>query len=65
MGLALHEMPFINTNTDYRLETGNIITIEPGVYIPNIGGIRIEDDVLINDDGFELLTHAPKSFVIN
>ena len=65
VGLALHEMPFINTNTDYRLETGNIITIEPGVYIPNIGGIRIEDDVLINDDGFELLTHAPKSFVIN
>jgi len=65
VGLALHEVPFINPNTDYRLEAGNIITIEPGVYVPDIGGIRIEDDVLITNDGFEFITHAPKSFVIN
>jgi Xaa-Pro aminopeptidase/Xaa-Pro dipeptidase len=65
VGLALHEVPFINPVTDYRLEAGNIITIEPGVYIPDFGGIRIEDDVLITESGFEFLTHAPKTFVIN
>ncbi|CCQ11974.1 Aminopeptidase YpdF (MP-, MA-, MS-,AP-,NP-specific) [Pseudoalteromonas luteoviolacea B = ATCC 29581] len=60
VGLFLHEFPFINRTTDYALEVGNVITIEPGVYLPEIGGVRLEDDVLITEHGFEFLTHAPK-----
>lgn len=64
LGLQLHEPPFINTQTDYCLQSGNIITIEPGVYIPGEGGIRVEDDILVTDNGFEYLTHAPKPFIL-
>ncbi|MFC3031393.1 M24 family metallopeptidase [Pseudoalteromonas fenneropenaei] len=64
VGLFLHETPFINRSTDYQLQAGNVITIEPGVYIPALGGVRLEDDVLITEQGFEFLTHAPKQFVL-
>jgi hypothetical protein len=64
VGLFLHEAPIIGPNCDYVLEPGNIITIEPGIYIPDFGGVRLEDDLLITDDDFQVLTHAPKPFVI-
>ncbi|WP_300419577.1 M24 family metallopeptidase, partial [uncultured Pseudoalteromonas sp.] len=64
LGLFLHEVPFINTLTDYNLEVGNVITIEPGIYIPGYGGVRLEDDIVITESGFEVLTHAPKPFII-
>lgn len=62
VGLFLHELPFINKNCRHVLEAGNVITIEPGIYIPNFGGVRIEDDILITQNGYEVLTHAPKPF---
>ncbi|BBN81696.1 aminopeptidase [Pseudoalteromonas sp. A25] len=64
LGLALHEFPFVNNRNEYVLHSGNVITIEPGVYLPNLGGVRIEDDILITEQGYECLTHAPKSFVL-
>ncbi|TMP40817.1 M24 family metallopeptidase, partial [Pseudoalteromonas sp. S1650] len=62
VGLFLHELPFINKNCRHVLEAGNVITIEPGIYIPNFGGVRIEDDILITQNGYEVLTQAPKPF---
>ncbi|MCG7552045.1 Xaa-Pro peptidase family protein [Pseudoalteromonas sp. Of11M-6] len=62
VGLFLHEQPFIKPGVDHQLEAGNIITIEPGIYIPNYGGVRLEEDVLVTENGFECLTHAPQVF---
>ncbi|TMN72602.1 aminopeptidase P family protein [Pseudoalteromonas sp. S1727] len=62
VGLFLHEQPFINSNCKHILEVGNVITIEPGIYIPDFGGVRLEEDILITNTGYEILTHAPKPF---
>ncbi len=57
-GLEIHEIPFLREKAEGRLQAGQIITIEPGVYIPGKLGVRIEDDILITDAGCELLTGA-------
>lgn len=62
VGIKLHEQPFISPVCREHLGQHYVVTIEPGIYIPGFGGIRIEDDVLITDDGYQLLTHAPKEF---
>ncbi|MFI3209074.1 MAG: Xaa-Pro peptidase family protein [Eubacteriales bacterium] len=64
VGLDLHEEPFIGNYGTRTMETGCVITMEPGIYIPGWGGVRIEDTVLITDDGVELLTHFPKELMI-
>lgn len=53
IGLFVHEIPFMSPNSDEVLEVGNVRTIEPGIYIPNWGGIRIEDQILITAEGYE------------
>ena len=62
VGIKLHEQPFISAVCQEHLYTDYVVTIEPGIYIPQVGGVRIEDDVLITPEGFEFLTHAPKQF---
>ncbi len=62
VGLEIHEIPFVG-NSDVELEEGNIITIEPGLYYPDVGGIRLEDLILVTADGFENLTEMEKKFV--
>jgi Xaa-Pro dipeptidase len=47
-----------------RLQPGMVFTIEPGIYVPSIGGVRIEDDVFITDNGVEILTKYPKELLI-
>jgi Xaa-Pro aminopeptidase len=59
LGLETHEAPFLRQSSDTVLEAGNVITIEPGAYIPGWGGIRIEDDYLITKDGPVRLTTLP------
>ncbi|HHT9108549.1 MAG TPA: M24 family metallopeptidase [Candidatus Wunengus sp. YC64] len=60
VGLAVHECPTINARSEEILEAGMVFTIEPGVYIPGWGGIRIEDIVLVTPQGCNVLSHVPK-----
>lgn len=64
LGADVHELPSINETNTETLKPGMTFTIEPGIYLPNKGGVRIEDDVLITDDGYELLTKYPKELQI-
>jgi Xaa-Pro aminopeptidase len=60
IGLDIHESPRLFTSTTTALEPGMVITIEPGVYLPGVGGVRIEDDILITDRGARSLCSLPK-----
>src|SRR5437667_2391655 len=63
LGLEVHEDPRVARGQKKRLEPGNIITIEPGVYSAGIGGIRIEDDVAVHAGRTEVLTRAPRNLI--
>lgn len=56
IGRSIHEMPVLSYHSDEPLEAGQVITIEPGVYVPGVGGIRLENDLLVTETGFENLT---------
>lgn len=60
VGLLIHEDPFINSTGDMRLQLGDVVTVEPGVYREGFGGIRVEDLVVVTDDGCRVLTSSPK-----
>ena len=63
LGLEVHEDPRVARGQKARLQPGTVVTIEPGVYVPGVGGIRIEDDVAVHEDRSEILTRAPRAFI--
>ena len=63
VGLQLHELPFIGPACELTIELGCVITIEPGIYIPGWGGIRLEDDVVLTPKGLKIITSAPKDLL--
>lgn len=64
LGLEVHERPRLSRTSDDVLAAGMVVTVEPGIYIPGLGGVRIEDDAVVGDDGAEVLTRAPKDSLL-
>jgi Xaa-Pro aminopeptidase len=63
VGIDVHEAPKLSTESEDTLEAGNVVTIEPGIYLEGLGGVRIEDLAVVRDDGVELLTSFPKHLI--
>jgi Xaa-Pro aminopeptidase len=64
IGLEVHEGPGLSFRSETVLEEGMVVTIEPGIYVPGVGGVRIEDDIVITAAGNEKLTHSTKELLI-
>ncbi|NUR75069.1 MAG: aminopeptidase P family protein [Thermoleophilia bacterium] len=63
VGLMVHEAPRLSTESTDTLQPGHVVTIEPGIYLPGVGGCRIEDLAVVREDGVELLTSFPKELI--
>lgn len=63
LGLAVHDGTGLTPDNVMELQENMVLTVEPGVYIPGVGGIRIEDDILVKKDGMEVLTKSPRTFI--
>ncbi len=64
IGLGVHEGPNLNLREEKLLESGMVVTVEPGIYIPDWGGVRIEDMVLVTEQGCEVLTRSLKNLTV-
>ena len=60
IGLRYHEAPFLDSGDPTVLQPGMVFTVEPGLYVPNLGGFRHSDTVLITDGGIEIMTYYPR-----
>ena len=63
LGLDVHSWPRVSEVNKEPLLTNMVVTIEPGIYLPGLGGVRIEDDIVIKNDGCVNLTGSPKEFI--
>jgi Xaa-Pro aminopeptidase len=64
VGLLVHERPTLSTRSEDELEPSNVLTVEPGLYLPDRFGVRIEDLVVVTDDGCDILTSVPKQLMV-
>lgn len=64
VGIEIHELPNLSMRSDEALAAGNVVTVEPGIYLPGKFGVRIEDMALITENGYENLTSTPKELII-
>ncbi len=64
VGIEIHELPNLSPRSDAIVQVGNVVTVEPGIYIPDKFGVRIEDMALITENGIENLTTTPKELII-
>lgn len=64
LGLEIHEIPFLSRTTPGELEAGSVVTVEPGVYLGELGGVRVEDTVVVDEDGCRSLTRFPKALEV-
>ncbi len=65
VGLDIHELPYLNLHQQTILQANMVVTIEPGIYLPDIGGVRIEDTVVVTEKGCHILTNLPKELMIS
>jgi Xaa-Pro aminopeptidase len=59
----VHEAPRLSTESPDTLEAGHCVTVEPGIYVPGVGGVRIEDLAIVREDGLQVLTSFPKDLI--
>jgi Xaa-Pro aminopeptidase len=64
VGLEVHEKPTVSPRSEETAEEGMVFTIEPGIYIPDWGGVRIEDTLVVTKDGWRMLTRVPKDLMV-
>ena len=64
VGLEIHEWPILRAGADDRVPAGSVITLEPGIYLPGVGGVRIEDMMYVSEDGAEALPSSTKELVV-
>lgn len=64
LGMEIHEAPRLSKLSDTILTPGMTVTVEPGIYVPGFGGVRIEDDIVITETGIKILTSSPKDLII-
>ena len=63
LGVEIHEGPRVGRNQKQEIRAGNVVTLEPGIYVEGVGGIRLEDEVAVHAQGTEVLTSAPRGFL--
>ncbi|MCJ7533287.1 MAG: Xaa-Pro peptidase family protein [Anaerolineales bacterium] len=64
LGMEIHEPPYIRSGSSFFLQLGMTFTIEPGIYLPGRGGVRVEDDCVITADGIETMTSLPRELIV-
>jgi Xaa-Pro aminopeptidase len=63
VGCEIHEAPRLSPKSEATLQSGMVVTDEPGVYVPEFGGVRIEDLILVTEDGYKVLSKSPKELI--